>query len=147
MPPPMEKNSTKRLLASTSVGNHKKGYPNQRNKNRKKEDKADHPRSPGLGRGFRLARPLGLRRKLRLARPLGLGRKVRLARPLSGSGANTATPKHHLGARLPMHDDRTFDMTYAVIPIPRQGMAATVPTNPATVQPYLFHYTALPLSL
>ena len=67
--------------------------------------KAEHPRSPGLGRGFRLARPLGLKRgfrltrplglkrKFRLDRPLGLGREFRLARPLLGSGASAASPE------------------------------------------------------
>ena len=59
----------------------------------KKRRYGKHPRSPGLGRGFRLARLLGLGRKLRLARPLGLGRKFRLARPLLGSGAYTASPE------------------------------------------------------
>ena len=67
--------------SGATVGYHKKGYPNQTNKNRKKGDKADHPRSPGLGRRFRLARPLGL------------VFKFRLARPLLGSGTNTASPE------------------------------------------------------
>ena len=52
------------------------------------------------------------------------------------SWAQAPTPSRlspHLGARLPTRGGRTLDMTDAVIPILWQGMAATVPTAPATV--------------
>jgi hypothetical protein len=80
---------TRKLIAKMIiVGYHKKRYPNQRNRSRKKGDKAEHPRSPGLGREFRLARPLWPQEQVPpRPTPLGHGRQRRLARaPISEPG-------------------------------------------------------------
>jgi len=71
--------------------------------------------------------------------PLASGASSASPDPSWAQAQTPPRPSPHLGARLPTHDGRTLDRTYAVIPILRQGMAASVPTTPATVQPYLFH--------
>ena len=95
------------------------------------------PTPQGLGRKFRLARPLRASdADTASPDPLGFGRKSRLARPLQGSGAGRRSPG---SARLPTHGARTHDVTGAVTPIPQQGRVTTIPTTLGTA--------ALPLSL
>jgi len=116
------------------------------------------PTPQGLGRKFRLARPLRASdassvspdpsgpRTQTLPRPIlpALGVKPRLARPLQGSGAG----RRSIGsARLPTHAARTHGVTGEVTPIPQHGRVTTVPTTLGTVRPYLFHCVTLPLSL
>ena len=142
-----------------SVGYHKKGYPNQSNKRRKRPSKLTaitgaraptRPTPPGLGRKFRLARPLrtsdassdspdpsGPRTQVPTRpTPQDLGRRHRLARPLLGSGTR---PRSTRSTRLPPYGARTPEVTSAMTPIPQQGRVPTVPTTLVTV--------ALPLSL
>ena len=95
------------------VGYHKKGYPNQSNKNRKRQSKPfaiTGARAPARltpwPRAQTTARPTPLASGASSASsdpcepwtrapprptPLGLGREFRLARPLLGSGANAAS--------------------------------------------------------
>jgi len=65
--------------------------------------------------------------------PLASGASSALPDPSWAWAQTPPCPSPHLGARFSTHSGRTVDMTYAVIPIPRQGMATTVPTTPATV--------------
>ena len=111
----------------------------------------------GLGRKFRLARPLkasdasfdspdpsGPRTQVPTRpTPQGLGREFPLARPRPGSGTGTHSA---WAARLPPHGTRTYDMTDALASIPQQGKATTIPTTLGTAASP-FHYVPLPLSL
>ena len=123
------------------------------------KDKASHPQSPGrgpqhislldLGPKSRLARPRWPRTRVP-SRPTPRARMQTPPRPTplaSGvssvspdpSRARAPTPLRLTRARLSTHDARTHDVTGAVIPIPQQGMVATVPTTLVTA--------ASPLSL
>ena len=51
-----------------------------------------------------------------------------------------------LGARLLKHGGHTSDVTRAMPPMLQQGMTATIPTTPVTVEPYLFHREVPPHS-
>jgi hypothetical protein len=143
------------------LGYHNKGYPNQSNQKSRKNILTTiirvrapvHPTRPtpqGLGRKFRLARPLrasdassdspdpsGPRTPVP-TRPTsqGLGRKLRFAQS-----------RPRLGRRTPLHlgNKTSPDMTDATAPITRQGKAMTVSTTPVTVALPLSLYTLTPV--
>jgi len=139
---PSKKNILKGCLhpfkgSGATVGYHKKGYPNQNNKNRKRQSKPSAitwARAPARltprPRAQNTARPTPLASgassvSLDPSRarattpprptPLGLGREFRLARPLLGSGANAASldPPSQSKASdtrrpYPRHDRRSY---------------------------------------
>ena len=141
-------------------------------KNAKKHTDYNHQ---GLGRKFRLARPLrvldassdspdplGSRTQVPTRpTPQGLERKFRLARTLrvsdassdspDPSGSWTQAPFHpipsRLGRRTPLHLGNKIspDMTDVTAPITRQGKATTVSTTPITVALPLSLYTLTPV--
>ena len=134
------------ILSSLFVGYHKKGYQNQRNKNRKKEIRRIIRDHQGSGAGSVSPDPLASGASSGSPDPLSSGASSASPDP---SWARVQTPPHlssHLGARLPAHDGRTLDVTFVLTSMLRQGMAVTIPTTPATVKPYLSHCEVPPHS-
>jgi len=136
--------------SGATVGYHKKGYPNQNNKNRKRQSKPSAiTRAQGAGLGS--PNPLASGASRDSPNPLASGASHGSPDPLA-SGASSASPdpswarastpprpSPRLRARLPTHGTRTHYVTDAVTAILWQGTVVTIPTTPATI--------ALPLSL
>ena len=120
----------------TSVGYHKKGYPNQSNKNHKRQNKP-----PIITRARAPSRLAPWARDQTTAHPTPLASGASSASP-DPSRARAPEPFRlipHYGARLPTYGARTHDVTGAVTPMSQQGMVATIPITLVT--------TALRLSL
>ena len=154
-------------IINTVVGYHNKGYPNQNNKNAKEHTNYNHQ---GLGRKFRLGRPLrasdassdspdpsGPRTQVPTRpTPQGLGRKFRLARSLRASDASSVSPDlSGLGRRIPIHQDSKTLTTRR--PYPRRdkrddshtaaGQGGNCSNHPGHCSLTSFHCVPLPLSL
>ena len=119
-----------------TVGYLKKGYPNQNNKNCKRQSK---PATITRARARAPACLTPWRRAEAPAHPWVSGASSASPDPSGGRAPTPPHPSPRLRTRLPTCSARTHDVTDAVTPIPLQGMVATIPTTPDTV--------ALPLLL